>query len=53
MIYSQFGISDEEDWDHMTTYSFHKNPEGQYQMNYDPSILDGIRVDKKNYNKDK
>jgi len=52
MIYSQFGINDEKDWDYMTKYSFHKNSDGLYQMNYDPSILDGIRIDKKNYKKD-
>lgn len=40
MIYSQFGITEEADWDHMTKYSFTQNKQGQYQMNYDPNIVE-------------
>jgi pimeloyl-ACP methyl ester carboxylesterase len=52
MIYSQFGISCEEDWDYMTKYSFHKTEDDLYQMNYDSAIIDGIRIDKKNHKQD-
>lgn len=43
MIYSQFGISDENDWDYLTKSSFILNSENKYQMNYDRSIIDGMR----------
>jgi len=51
MIYSQFGITDEDDWDYMTKHSFSLNCNGKYQMNYDNAILDGIRIDKKQHKK--
>lgn len=52
LIYSQFGIKSEEDWDYMTKYSFHKNAAGLYQMSYDSAITSGIRIDKKNHKLD-
>lgn len=47
MIYSQFGIIDENDWDYITKYSFKKTPEGKYQMNYDPSVVHSMKTRKK------
>lgn len=38
-ILAPFGIKTEEDLDHMTTYSFFINPEGDYQLAYDPNVL--------------
>jgi pimeloyl-ACP methyl ester carboxylesterase len=43
MIYSQFGIIDEDDWDYLTKSSFILNSENKYQMNYDPSIIHGMQ----------
>ncbi|WP_341749016.1 alpha/beta hydrolase [Candidatus Tisiphia endosymbiont of Sialis lutaria] len=42
LIYSQFGISSEEDWDYLTKYSFIKTQDGKYKMNYDPNIVHGM-----------
>ncbi len=44
LIYSQFGISNEEDWDHLTKYSFIKNQDGKYIMNYDPNIVHAMKA---------
>ncbi|WP_367363970.1 alpha/beta fold hydrolase [Candidatus Tisiphia endosymbiont of Nedyus quadrimaculatus] len=44
LIYSQFGISSEEDWDHLTKYSFIKIQDGKYKMNYDPGIIQGMNA---------
>lgn len=43
-IYAQFGIKDEEDWDHLTKYSFIPTLGGKYKMNYDPYITQGMKV---------
>ncbi len=43
MIYSAFAIKDEEDWDHMTKYSFTKLTCGRYQMHYDPAIVHSMK----------
>ena len=43
MIYGQFGITNEDDWDHLTKFSFVLNGENKYQMSYDPSIIYGMR----------
>ena len=42
IIYDQFGISDEADWDYLTQHSFKLNIDGKYQMNYDPMIVHGV-----------
>lgn len=47
MIYSQFGITNEEDWNYMTEHSFIINPQGKYQMNYDQSIVKGMKLTSK------
>jgi pimeloyl-ACP methyl ester carboxylesterase len=44
LIYSQFGISSEEDWDQFTKYSFVINQKGDYVMNYDPAIVHNMRT---------
>ncbi|WP_341754327.1 alpha/beta hydrolase [Candidatus Tisiphia endosymbiont of Dioctria rufipes] len=44
LIYSQFGISSEEDWDHLTKYSFIKIQDGKYKMHYDPGIIQGMNA---------
>jgi len=38
LIYSQFGIDAQDDWDYLTKYSVIKNSDGKYVMNYDPAI---------------
>lgn len=38
-ILAPFGIKKEEHLDHMTTYSFFTNDQGEYQLAYDPKIL--------------
>lgn len=44
MIYSQFGITKEEDWEYMTTHSFKQTQEGKFQMNYDPALVKGMKL---------
>lgn len=44
LIYSQFGITAEEDWDYMTKYSFKLNFDGKYKMDYDSDIVKGMRA---------
>lgn len=43
VIYNQFGINDESDWNYITTNSFYKNEDGKYQMCYDPAIIQGVK----------
>ena len=43
LIYAPFGISSEEDWDHMTKYSFRLTDNGKYVMSYDPAIVSGMK----------
>jgi pimeloyl-ACP methyl ester carboxylesterase len=40
LIYSQFGINDEEDWNHLVKYSFIKNENDKYIMAYDKNIIE-------------
>lgn len=47
MIYSQFGINTEEDWDYITKHSFILNKSGKYQMNYDSSVVNGVKTNSK------
>jgi pimeloyl-ACP methyl ester carboxylesterase len=44
VIYSQFGIHKEEDWDYMTEHSFNIEEDGKFYMNYDPEIVHGMQV---------
>jgi len=48
MIYAQFGVVSEEDWDYMTKHSVKLNTEGQYQMVYDPALIRGMQVNSNN-----
>jgi pimeloyl-ACP methyl ester carboxylesterase len=45
IIYSQFGITDEKDWDHLVKHSFTLGKDGKYVMNYDPMIVHGVEID--------
>jgi len=44
LIYSQFGITAEEDWDYLTQHSFKLNFDGKYKMNYDPDIVYSMKT---------
>ncbi len=46
MIYKESGIKEEEDWNFLTKNSFKINSSNQYQMNYDPTIVSGMEIDK-------
>lgn len=47
MIYAPFGITSQNDWDHLTKYSFIQNTHGLYQMNYDTGIINRAKFSKK------
>ncbi len=47
LIYSQFGIDDEEDWDYATKHSFVRHDGGKYIMFYDPAIIDNVSPKKR------
>lgn len=42
-VYANFGITDEKHWQHMLESSFNKLSNGEYQLAYDPGILDPLR----------
>lgn len=42
-IYSEFGITEDKHWNHMLESSFNKLSNGEYQLAYDPGILDSVR----------
>ncbi len=44
IIYSQFGINSEQDWNHLTKHSFVKRQDGKYHMNYDYAIVQGMNA---------
>lgn len=44
-VLAPFGIKTDEHLDHMTTYSFFKNDQGEYQLTYDPKILTLFQTD--------
>ncbi len=42
-IHASFGITQEEHWQHLTEYSFTQLSNGEFQLAYDPGILDPLR----------
>lgn len=44
-ILAPFGVKTDEHLDHLTTYSFFKNDQGEYQLAYDPKILTLFQTD--------
>jgi pimeloyl-ACP methyl ester carboxylesterase len=45
-IYANFGIDEEEDWDHLTHNSVTRYNDGLYRMSYDPAIAINFNVNK-------
>jgi pimeloyl-ACP methyl ester carboxylesterase len=41
-LLSPFGTFTPDQWDHMTTYSFMQNSQGEFVLNYDPKIVEGF-----------
>lgn len=46
--FASFGITREEHWQHMLEHSFTRTENGEYQLAYDPGILDPMRDAAKN-----
>ncbi len=46
-IYAGFGITDDKHWQHLLEHSFSQMSNGEYQLSYDPGILDPLRTKNK------
>ena len=46
-IYAGFGIADDAHWKHLLDHSFNRLSNGDYQLAYDPGILDPVRDETK------
>ncbi len=42
-IYAPFGITREEDWQHMARHSLRQGTDGKWRMTYDPTIAQGLK----------
>jgi pimeloyl-ACP methyl ester carboxylesterase len=42
-VYAGFAIKEEQHWQHMLEHSFNQLSNGEYQLAYDPGILDAVR----------
>ncbi|WP_198027098.1 alpha/beta fold hydrolase [Candidatus Paracaedibacter symbiosus] len=47
-ILAPFGVKTDEHLDHLTTYSFFVNDQGEYQLAYDPKILSTFQAEEAN-----
>lgn len=48
--YAGFGLTEDWQWMHLLEHSFTKLADGQYQLRYDPNLLNAILDDKKRVN---